>query len=267
AFDAGGTLIGLRGIGRDVTRQRLAEEAQKRLNAEILQMNKDLESFVCSVSHDLQRPLLGIKSSIKLIGRDKSVHMSAEAVDYVSRMEQCTKTMGEIIEGIVEVSRVGRVDMEPGWIDVEKLVNRIWIDMQYRGEAKNVTLNVTVPLPKAWCNGKRLKQVFANLLDNAVKFMYNSTNSCIKIGGYQEDNQVHFYASDNGPGIALEQQQRIFNIFERLHGDNIPGTGMGLYFIKKIIETYGGRIWVESQAGAGATFHFTLPVSEAAECN
>jgi PAS domain S-box-containing protein len=264
AFDAGGALIGLRGIGRDVTRQRLAEEEQKRLNAEILQVNKDLESFVCSVSHDLQRPLLGIKSNIKLIARDKSVHLSAEAVDYLSRMEQCSKTMGEIIEGIVEVFRVGRVDMEPRWVDVEKLVNRIWLDMQYRGEAKNVALKVVLPLPKAWCNEKRLKQVFTNLLDNAVKFMYNSPSPFIKISGYQEDNYVHFYVSDNGPGIAVEQQKRIFNIFERLHGDNIPGTGMGLYFIKKIIETYAGRIWVESKAGEGAAFHFTLPVFETA---
>ena len=262
AFDSVGNMIGLRGIGRDVTRQQLAEKEQKRLSDEILQANKDLENFISSVSHDLQRPLLGIKSNIKLMARDKAIHMSAEAVEYVSRMEQCAKTMGEIIEGLVEVSKVGRVDMEPKWIDVERLVNRIWLDMLYRGETKNIAFTIESPLPHAWCNEKRLKQVFVNLLDNAVKFMYNLITPSIIIGGYQEDNFVHFYVSDNGPGIAVEHQNRIFDLFERLHGDSIPGTGMGLHFIKKIIEAYGGRIWVESQRGTGAAFHFTLPVSE-----
>lgn len=262
AFDAGGNLIGLRGIGRDVTRQQLAEKEQKRLNAEILQANKDLENFVGSVSHDLQRPLIGIKSNIKLMSRDKSIHLSAESVEYISRIEQCAKTMGEIIEGLVEVSKVGRIDMKPKWIDVERLVNRIWSGMLYRGETKNIAFTIESPLPQAWCNDRRLKQVFSNLLDNAVKFMYNSPNPSITVGGYRDKNVVHFYVSDNGPGIAVEHQNRIFNIFERLHGDNIPGTGMGLHFIKKIIKAYGGHIWVESQHGTGAVFHFTLPVPE-----
>jgi PAS domain S-box-containing protein len=262
AFNSWGKVVGIRGISRDVTNERETQEEQIRLHEEIRQVNKDVEKFVYAVSHDLKRPLIGMQSLIKLLSEKSATGPDAEFLDYLGRLNRCAKTMSEIIQGLVEVSKIGRVDMEPQWIDVKSLVEDLILEMRIREETKKIVFEIVEPIPEAWCNEKRLKQILGNLLDNAVKFIVHETEQpIIKIGAnLTKENMIAYYVSDNGPGIDAKYHDSIFEIFQRLHGDRVPGTGMGLHFIKKIVERYGGKIWIESSRGAGATFHFALPI-------
>lgn len=261
-YNGQGKIEGFRGIGRDVTQQYWAEQERERLNKELTETNREIEQFVYSVSHDLQRPLLSMKSMLMLFAQEPSYSHDKVTDTYLVRLQKCITSMSNMIESLVEVSKVGRVDMEGEYIDVEELVQGVVDEVKLRANTHNITFTIIQPLPGVWCNRKRLIQVFSNLIDNAVKFMSNHEEGKIVISGDTQESFIHYCVSDNGPGIDSEYHENIFNMFERLHGDSISGNGMGLYFIKKIIETYKGKIWVESQAAYGAAFHFTLPIYE-----
>jgi two-component system sensor kinase FixL len=261
-YDGQGTIVGFRGIGRDVTQQYYTEQERERLNKELIETNREIEQFVYSVSHDLQRPLLSMQSMIKLIEDEPLCTENPLVGSFLIRFQKSITSMGDMIEGLVEISKVGRVDMERDYVDVNELVQAIIDEIKLRLDTQNIVITISDSLPGVWCNRKRLTQIFSNLLDNAVKFMPKGRKGGIVIKGAKKDSALHYSVSDNGPGIDTKYHENIFQMFERLHGDSIAGNGMGLYFIKKIIESYNGKIWVESEPGRGAAFHFVLPVSE-----
>lgn len=261
-YDGQGNIAGFRGIGRDVTQQYCAEQERERLNEELIESNKEIELFVYSVSHDLLRPLISMQSTIKLLEHEPSYTKDPVLSHYIENVQKCITTMSNMIDGLVEVSKVGRVDRDGEKVDVEDLVKGIIDEMKLRTDTSTMTFTIVTPLPEVWCNRKRLTQIFSNLIDNAVKFMPQQKKGIIVVGGNKEGTAFHYSISDNGPGISPDYHESIFQMFERLHGDSIPGNGMGLYFIKKIIESFKGKIWVESEQGSGAAFHFVLPPSE-----
>jgi signal transduction histidine kinase len=167
-----------------------------------------------------------------------------------------------LIRDLLDLSRIGRIAGEKSAIDIEDILDEISQDFRFRLEERNVILSIYKPLPKPYGDRERIKQVFENLISNAVKFMGNNDNCHIEVGvvnGIQEEHFTGFYVRDNGIGIDKKYFGNIFQIFHRLNDIDTEGTGVGLTIVKKIIEHHGGRIWIDSAVGRGSTFYFTLP--------
>ena len=167
-----------------------------------------------------------------------------------------TKRMHDLIDGVLRYSRIGRAKEEPGLVDLEKLVPDI-VDLIAPPE--HIEVKIQRPLPTIQGENTRVQQVFQNLLSNAIKFM-DKPQGVIEVGCERENGHWKFKVVDNGPGIEERHFAKIFQIFQTLSArDEYESTGIGLTIVKKIVEQYGGRIWVESQVGTGTAFYFTFP--------
>lgn len=241
---------------RDITVQKGAEEAQVRLLEQIQSVNDELKDFAYVVSHDLKAPLRGIKALTQWLSTDYSDKFDEEGAEQMALLVNRVDRMHNLIDGILQYSRVGRVVEEQEEIDLNELLPGV-IDMVSAPE--NIEITADENLPTITCERTRITQIFENLLSNAVKFMDKSEGR-IHIGCGDDGDFRRFSVADNGPGIERQHFERIFRMFQTLQSrDKFESTGVGLTLVKKIVERYGGKIWVESEQGKGATFFFTLP--------
>jgi PAS domain S-box-containing protein len=266
--DTRGDVAGVFAAARDITEKKIAEaELEKyRLNLENLvrqrtddltRSNKDLEQFAYVASHDLQEPLRAVAGFVELLRRSAGNSLDSKAAGYMEFAVDGAKRMQLLINGLLEYSRVGQDEKH------EKTSARAALDaaMKYlRTAIEESGAEVAADeLPAVYFDSTQLTQLFQNLLGNAIKFR-GKANPQIHIGAKRENDRWQFAVSDNGIGIEPEYADRIFLIFQRLHGrGNYPGTGIGLAICKKIVERHKGRIWVESKPGEGSTFYFTIP--------
>jgi len=242
-------------VTRDNTERKEAEEQQARLIQE-------LKDFAHIVSHDLKAPLRGIKTLADWIATDYTDKLDKDGKEQMGLLLARVGRMHNLIDGVLQYSRVGRAKEEVIKINLSKLVPEI-IDMV--APPDNIKVTIENELPTIKSEETRIMQVFQNLVSNAVKYM-DKPNGIIKIGCVEENGFWKFSVADNGPGIEEQHFERIFKIFQTLNSqDNFESTGIGLTVIKKIVEMYGGKIWVESKVGQGSTFYFTLPKSELEE--
>jgi len=244
-----------------VARKR-AEEKQAQLLKQIEAANQELADFAHVVSHDLKAPLRAIDSLAKWLAADYKEKFDDEGRGQLNLLLGRVKRMHDLIDGILEYSRAGRIREEAVEVDLAELVPEV-IDLL--SPPSHIRVAVETPLPKVVIERTRIAQVVQNLLSNAIKYM-DKPQGLVRVGCAEDDGWWKFHVSDNGPGIEEKDRQRVFQLFQTLKPrDKTDSTGVGLAVVKKAVELYGGRVWVESKVGEGSTFYFTLPKPAAAE--
>ena len=260
-MDLGGRRM-FTGIVRDITERKHAEEQQARLLNEVEAANEELKNFAYVVSHDLKAPLRAIGSLADWLSTDYADKFDAEGKEHMRLLIGRVRRMDSLIDGILQYSRVGRVKEAIVPVDLNKLVGEV-IDLLAPPE--NITVTVENALPTVLVEKTRIQQVLQNLLSNAIKYMDKSQGT-IKIGCLATPMNWEFSVTDNGPGIEERHFGRIFQLFQTLvPRDKVESTGVGLSLVKKIVEMYGGKVWVKSKPGEGSTFFFTLPKRDDAQ--
>ncbi len=245
-------------LKKEVVERKLIEEKQTELIKEIESVNQELKDFAYIVSHDLKAPLRAIGSLSDWLATDYQDKFDEDGREQLNLLKGRVKRMHDLIEGILQYSRVGRIKEKPVMVDLNKSVSEV-IDLIAPPE--NIQITIENSLPNIVFEKTRIEQVFQNLLSNAIKFM-NKPNGEIKINSVMENGCWKFSVADNGPGIEEKYFIKIFQIFQTLvPRDIFESTGVGLAVVKKIIEGYGGKIWVESKVGEGSTFSFTISSS------
>lgn len=244
------------GMVRDISERKFAEELHARLLQEVAEANEELTNFAYVVSHDLKAPLRAIGALADWLSNDYVDKFDAEGKDHMRLLISRVHRMGALIDGILQYSRVGRVKETPVSVEFNMLVHDV-IDLLAPPAHIKVSVDGTLPTIKV--EPTRIQQVFQNLISNAIKYMDKPQGEII-IRCDAEENQWKFSVTDNGPGIEERHFERIFQLFQTLAPrDRIESTGVGLALVKKIIEMYGGEVWLESAIGAGTKFIFTFP--------
>jgi signal transduction histidine kinase len=247
-------------LKKEIAERQEAEQRQAELIKTVENINKELKDFASIVSHDLKAPLRGIKSLASWILEDCSDKLGQEANEQLNMLLGRVDRMYDLVEGVLRYSRAGRTEENPLRVDLNKCIPDI-IDML--APPKNIKITIENKMPVVECEETRIMQLFQNLLGNAIKYM-DKPKGQINICCVEEDGFWKFSIADNGPGIEEKHFERIFKMFQTLSVSDKPeGTGVGLSIAKKIAEMCGGKIWVESQAGKGSTFFFTLPKKKA----
>lgn len=233
---------------------------RKSLSESFKRKNEAIESFVYSISHDLKAPLRSIEGFSTALLEDYGDTLDGDAKHYLDRIISSARKMGVLIDELLEYSRIGRINLVRGDVNVAEVVALALEDNSYEINKKNAKIKIAEKLPVIKnAEKQRIYQIFTNLISNALKYNDKEVPE-IEIGYRDEGDRYLFYVKDNGIGFDMRYHDKIFDIFQRLHReDEYEGTGVGLAMVKKIVETYGGKIWAESTPGEGSTFYFTLP--------
>ena len=251
--DSQGRVIGALGFLRDISRRVKAEE-------ELQKKNKELENFVYIVSHDLKSPIVSMQGFSSMLLNEYHEKLGAEGKRYIERIRANASRMEVLISDLLALSRVGRVVGAFKDVSSLEIANRVCKSLESRMEESGTEVFIGDNLPTIRCDGERIYQVFENLLVNAVKFTGGAEKPKIEIGHEEREGFHRFHVRDNGIGIDPEYHRKIFEIFHRLNEiEDNEGTGIGLVIVERIISNHGGKVWVESEKGKGATFYFTLP--------
>ena len=241
------------GIDADITEMK-AVEAALRLS------NQELEAFAYSVSHDLRSPLNTIDGFSRLLSKQVNSDSHLKAQHYLSRIQAGVAQMGQLIEDLLSLSQVSRMQLRYEAVDLSALSQRIVEDWRGRQPERQVTVNIEDGL-KARCDARLVRVLMENLLGNAWKFTSMEGSASIHVGQTLDTaGQPEFFIRDNGVGFNMAYADKLFVAFQRLHAvSEFPGTGIGLATVSRVVSRHGGRIWAESAPGHGATFFFTLP--------
>lgn len=246
----------LRGTVQDITEQKKAEEMAKKY-AILEAKSQEMEQFAYIASHDLREPLLTIKNYTQLLAEENSSQLPADAANYLQRIVAAANRMDELTHGLLDYSRLSKVkELQP--VDCRQIAEQALADLHSLITASQAQISYG-PLPALKAYPLELRQLFQNLLTNAIKFKQPETAPLIHISAENVAGIWQFKFKDNGIGIAEADHQKIFDIFQRLHSrKEYPGNGIGLAHCKKIVELHHGTIWVESVPGQGAAFYFTI---------
>jgi signal transduction histidine kinase len=236
-----------------------AESANRRLEAK----NAELDSFVYSVSHDLKTPLVTVDGFAGMLAEDYGDRLGDQGREYLGRLRACAQQMGHLIQDLLALSRIGRESRPPEAVPLDELVST------FRSEAGPLlgSRGIEVVVRETgvlWGVRSQIEQVTRNLLSNAAKYIGATPRPLVEVGMLERGAFVECYVRDNGIGIDARYHEKVFEIFHRLQDVEAEGTGVGLAIAKKIVESVGGRIWVESEVGQGSTFRFTWPARDAA---
>jgi signal transduction histidine kinase len=235
-----------------------AEIVQAGLMAELATANQELKDFAYIVSHDLKAPLRGIASIAEWLNQDYSDQIDDEGKEMLQLMSGRVRRMSDLIDGVLQYSRVSRVREEKTEVDLKILLADV---IDSLAPPNGIKVEIDTELPNLLAEKTRMQQVFQNLISNAVKYM-GKLKGEIHIGHREIDNFWEFYVSDTGIGIEARHFDKVFQVFQTLvPRDQSESTGVGLAIVKKIVEMYGGHIWVTSEVGKGSSFYFTLPTN------
>lgn len=258
------------GIGIDMTEILKATEEIKRLNAELegrveertaqlASANKELEAFAYSVSHDLRAPLRAIDGFSRILAEDYSSLLGQEGQRVCGVIQDNTRRMNQLIDDILSFSRLGRTEMNFGTVHMTTLAQTVYeeLDRLKPNPDRRWVLN---DLPDTFGDQTMIRQIWVNLISNAIKYSSKVENPVIEVGFIEKDGKRAYYVKDNGAGFDMKYAGKLFGVFQRLHSEkDFEGTGVGLALVQRIISRHGGSIWAEAEVGKGATFYFTLP--------
>jgi PAS domain S-box-containing protein len=265
--DAQGKVIGVVLVFRDITQRREAERAEHKAVAEIgrhsellERTNAELQQFAYAASHDLREPLRTITAYTQLIELRSGSSLDDQSAECLQFVLAAARRMGVLIDALLDYSKAGEVPAKPlQAVDMEAVLARAIGNLNGSIEA-NKAMVTHDPLPQIMGDETRLEQLIQNLIGNAIKYRRHD-DPRIHVATRESEKEWLFSITDNGQGIPPHHRAQIFELFKRLHGQAYPGSGIGLATCKKIVEHYGGRIWVESEVGKGSTFFFTVPVA------
>lgn len=254
-LDEAGAVSGVIGISLDVTERERAEAERERRAAELHRSNRELEQFSYSVSHDLRAPLRSIDGFSQILVEDYGHALDDEAKTHLGRVRGASQRMGELIDDLLELSRINRVEMRWETVDMTRLAEEVAESLRSRDPERNIAFDISPGLVSEG-NPRLLKLALENLMDNAWKFTSkNKDGATIKFG--REDGA--FFVRDDGAGFEMEYAHKLFGAFQRLHdSEEFEGTGVGLATVARIIHRHGGEVRAEGEVGRGATFFFTL---------
>jgi len=231
-----------------------------RANADLTSSSKELEAFAYSVSHDLRAPLRHLDGFLTLLSRRSYETLDAQAKHYIDCMLEASQRMGRLIDELLQFSRLGRSELHKGEVNLNQLVNEVRKELEPEWRDRAIDWQVE-ELPVAAADLAMMRQVLENLVGNALKFTRHCIEARIAIGWKRGENgEVVVYVRDNGAGFDMRYSNKLFQVFQRLHGeDEFEGTGIGLANVRRIVERHGGSVWAEGAVASGATFYFSLP--------
>ncbi len=250
-FNQQGQLSKLVFVETDITKLKNSEE-------QYLAVNKELEAFSYSISHDLRSPLRAINGYSKILQEDYSSNMDEEGTTALSAILNNSRKMGELIDDLLTFSRLGRTALTTYEINMNALVKSV-IEEEMIGNSDEIEFVINKLIP-AKGTQTLIKQVWVNLISNAIKFSKHNPIARIEVGSYPKDNFIVYYVKDNGAGFDIQYYNKLFGVFQRLHSqEEFEGTGIGLAIVHKIIHRHNGTVWAESKLNEGSCFYFSLP--------
>ena len=251
-LDSSGNQISSRCTVFDNTERTKAEE-------EVRQTNRELEAFSYSVSHDLRAPLRSIGGYAQILRDDYYDKLDQEGQRVIGIVIKNAKRMGRLIDDLLDFSRTSRKEIGKSQIDMDEFVTLILDELMQQEGQRNIKIDKTELLSGA-ADINMIRQVWVNLLSNALKYTQKKEAVCIEIGSYEDPKEIVYFVKDNGVGFNMAYYDKLFGVFQRLHkAEEFEGTGVGLAFVKRIIEKHRGRVWAEGELNIGATFYFSIP--------
>jgi len=250
--DRTGRIVGASKIARDITERRKAD-------ADLRRANRDLEQFAYSASHDLQEPMRTVNIYSELLTKRYHDKLDGQALEYLGHIRTGAMRMEALIRDLLSFTQITKLDVVPESVDANDILAKVLVDLEETIKDCNARVT-TDPLPCVRMHGSHLRQLFQNLIGNALKYCSAERTPVVHISAEIQGGYVVFSVNDNGIGIGPEYHKNIFDLFKRLHTSNeYEGTGLGLAICERIMTQYGGQIWVESEVGTGSTFKFSLP--------
>ena len=262
-FSDGGVIV----LIRDITEQKETQNKIDHYNKQLIEKNQQLERYITSnselekfayiASHDLREPLRSLIGFAQLLQKRNEGHLTRESEEFIENIIQCAQRMNTLVSGLLEYSRISSVGKPFTHVNLTDLLKKVQSDLKISIEESKSDL-VIFELPEIYCDELQIRQLFQNLISNAIKFRSEST-PIIKISAERADRHWLFKVEDNGIGVDMKFKDQVFQIFSRLHSqDKYPGSGIGLSICKKILERHGGQIWLESAPGQGTSIFFTI---------
>jgi light-regulated signal transduction histidine kinase (bacteriophytochrome) len=229
-------------------------------NQELILSNKELEAFSYTVSHDMRAPSRAINGFARIFEKKYADKLDEEGKALLNTIISEAIRMGQLIDDLLAFSRLGRKEVQKVKTDANAIVNAVLEELVREQEEYKKTKVIVNSLPHITCDMVLMRQVFTNLISNAMKFSSKKENAIVEIGYKEEGENFIFYIRDNGAGFDMKYYNKLFGVFQRLHDSHeFQGTGIGLAIVNRIVTRHGGKVWAESQLNIGSTFYFSIP--------